>query len=123
MKIDTLKKKLNSEFNFSEIHDSYESNISFNPGAILLIPHYREKQRPWMTKAYNEWVRGERTIVLISPLKITCKYFKKYLTDVAEVRCIKEPLIYDNHKIVNPMIIAIYRKRELGEPKFIVSFD
>lgn len=123
MRIDSLKKKLQAEFNFSEVYDSYEPDTHFNPGAILLVPHYREKQRPWMTRAYNEWVRGDRTIVLISPLKITCKYFKKYLTDVAEVRPIKGPLQYSNHKIINPMIIAVYKKRELGEPKFIVSFD
>ena len=122
MRIDTLKKKLYSEFNFSETYESLESNTKFDNGTILLTPHYREKQRPWMQKAYNEWIKGDRTIVLVSPLKSTCKYFKKYVTDVAEVRSIKD-LSYNNHKVINPMIIAVYWKKILGEPNFCVSFN
>ena len=121
MKIDTLKKKLDTEFNFSELYETLEMD-GFSPGAILLTPHYKDKQRPWMTKAYAEWMKGDRTIVLVAPLKLSCRYFKKYLTDVAEVRHIKEPLTYNNHRATNPMIIAVYWKRMLN-PNFIVTFD
>jgi len=120
MKIETLKKRLNAEFNFSETHEVLEQE-GFAPGAILLVPRQREQQRPWMTRAYDEWLRGDRTIVLIAPLKPTCKYFNKYVTDVADIRPI-ECLTYNNHKVTNPMIIAIYNKRVLGEPNFTVSF-
>jgi hypothetical protein len=123
MKIDTLKKKLQAEFNFSETYDTLENDTYFEAGSILLIPHYREKQRPWMMKAYNEWLKGDRTVVLIAPRKTTCKYFKKYLTDIAEVRPIKEALNFNSHRIMIPMIIAIYKKRITGDPDFIVSFD
>jgi hypothetical protein len=123
MKIDTLKKKLNNEFNFQETYESLESFAEPDPGNILLTPHYREKQRPWITKAYNEWLKGNNTIVLISQLKPTCKYFKKYLTDIAVVRPVKEPLIYNNQRVINNMIIAVYMKRVFGEPNFTVSFN
>ena len=124
MRVDTLKRKLNTEFNFSESYESLESDTSFSIGSILLTPNYREKQRPWITKAYNEWLKGDRTIVLISSLKPTCKYFKNYLTDVADVRVIKEPLIYNNHNALRgTMIIAVYWKKVLGEPNFCVSFN
>ena len=122
MKIDTLKKKLNTEFTFSKTYESLEVNTKFDAGNILLTPNHREKQRPWMKKAYDEWLKGDRTIVLISPLKATCKYFKKYVTDVAEVRTIKEPLTCNNHRIINTMIIAVYWRKILGEPNFCVSF-
>jgi hypothetical protein len=121
MKIDTLKKKLEEEFNFSEFHEQLEQD-HFSPGTILLMPYYREYQRPWMTKAYNEWLNGDRTIVLVAPFKPSCMYFKRYVTDVAEIRHIKT-LNCNNHKIMIPMVIAIYKKRVFGEPNFCVSFD
>ena len=126
MRIDTLKRKLHTEFNFSESYESLEPNTKFDNGTILLTPHYREKQRPWITKAYDEWLKGDRTIVLISSLKPTCKYFKTYLTDIADVRLIREPLIYpsnNNPRVINSMIVAIYWKKVLGEPNFCVSFN
>jgi hypothetical protein len=141
MKIDVIKKRLNDEFNFSEIYESVGSatgqrpnqglpasgqrpimSESFEPGNILLIPHYREQQRHWINKAYNEWLRNDRTIVLICPLKSNCKYFKRYVTDVAQIRHIEGSVIYNNHRTTNPMIIAIYWKR-VFEPNFVVSFD
>jgi hypothetical protein len=123
MKIETLKKKLNTEFNFSESHDILDPRESFDEGVILLTPHYKDKQRPWITKAYNEWVRGDRTIVLVAPLKPTCNYFKKYLSDVAEVRAVKDPLDYNKQRANSPMIIAIYKQRLVDTPNFTISFN
>jgi hypothetical protein len=123
MKIEALKKKLEDEFNFSEIYEELEPE-HFQPGTILLMPYYREYQRPWMTRAYNEWLNGDKTIVLVCPWKSTCMYFKRYVTDVCEIRPIRT-LYCNNHKIPIPMVIAIYKKRErvLGEPNFCVVFD
>jgi len=122
MRLETLKKKLEAEFNFSEIYETLAQE-QFQPGNILLLPSYREYQRPWMTKAYYEWVKGDRTIVLVAPLKPTCRYFKKYVTDIAEIRPIPK-LSDSNHKFIKkPMIIAIYKMRVLGEPNFTVSFN
>ena len=121
MKLEALKKKLEEEFVFSEIYEELEPE-HFQAGAILLMPYYREYQRPWLTKAYTEWLNGDKTIVLIAPLKPTCRYFKRYVSDVAELRPIKA-LYSNNHKILVPMVIAIYKKRVLGEPNFCVSFN
>ena len=121
MKIDTLKKRLNAEFDFSEVYDYLETD-SFNPGTILLTPNLKERQRPWMEKAYDEWMKGDRTIVLVAQQK-SCIYFKKYLGDVAEIRQIKETMTYNNNRVMNPMIIAIYWKRPSDQPNFTVSFD
>lgn len=121
MKIEALKKKLEEEFSFSEIYEELEPE-HFQAGAILLMPYYREYQRPWLQKAYTEWLNGDKTIVLVCPLKPCCRYFKKYVTDVAEIRPIKT-LDCNNHKILVPMVIAIYKKRVLGEPNFTVVFN
>jgi hypothetical protein len=121
MRIDTLKKRLNEEFVFSESYDFLKDE--FDPGAILLTPNYKDRQRPWMQKAYQQWMRGDRTIVLVAPMKPSCNYYKKYLTDVAEVRRVKGILLYNNQRVKDPMIIAVYWKRPSSEPNFIVSFD
>jgi hypothetical protein len=121
MKIQTLKKRLNAEFEFSEVYDYLEDE--FEPGAILLTPHFKDRQRPWMKKAYQQWLRGDRTIVLVSPLKTSCKYFKRYLKDVAEVRQVKESLTYNNQRVTKPMIIAVYKCRPSDEINFVVTFD
>lgn len=120
MRIETLKKKLNKEFNFSETYDSLEKK-GFGTGSILLLPKYREKQRPWMIKAYNEWLKGDRTIVLVAPMN-SCKYFKKYVTDIAEVRFLRD-LTSSNYRNIKNMMIAVYWKKNLGEPNFTISFD
>jgi hypothetical protein len=123
MKIDTLKRKLHAEFNFSGVYEELVPDQDFNPGNILLLPYYMEQQRPWMNIAYQEWIKGDRTVVLICPVKSTCRYFKKLVTDVAEVRPIKEVLDYSDHRVIKPMIVAIYKKRISGEPNFTVSFN
>ena len=122
MRLDTLKKRLNKEFNFSEMYEELQSK-SFDPGNILLTPYYREQQRPWIQKAYDEWITGNKLVVLVCLLKPTCKYFKKYVSDVAEIRHIQEPVIYNGHRITKSMIIAIYNKRIIDTPNFIVSFS
>jgi hypothetical protein len=121
MRIDTLKKRLHAEFEFSEAYDYLEDEIG--PGAILLTPHFKDRQRPWMLKAYQQWLRGDRTIVLVAPLKTSCKYFKKYVIDVAEIRPVKDSLTYDDQRVTNPMIIAVYRSRPSNELNFTVTFD
>jgi len=121
MKIETLKNRLNEEFVFSESYDFLKDE--FDPGVILLTPNFRDKQRPWMQKAYQQWYRGDRTIVLVAPMRTSCKYYKKYLTDVAEVRHVKGGLTYNNQRATDPMIIAVYWKRPSFQPNFIMTFD
>lgn len=122
MRIETLKKKLNAEFNFVQTLESLDQLPQ--SGTLLLVPSYKEKQRLWIIKAYNEWVKGDKTIVLVAPLKTSCFYFKKYVTDVAEIRPVKEYLTYNNnHRVIKPMMVAIYNKIITNEPNFLVSFD
>jgi hypothetical protein len=122
MRLETLKKKLNAEFNFVQTPESLDQE--FETGTILLAPSYREKQRLWILKAYNEWVKGNKTIVLVAPLKLSCRYFKKYVTDVAEVRPVKEYLTYNNnHRVTKPMMVAIYNRITTDQPNFTITFD
>jgi hypothetical protein len=120
MKIETLVKRLNAEHNFTEVFNTL--GYAFNPGSILLLPDPTEKQRPWVEKAYSQWIRGGRTIVLIAPYKDNCSYFEKYCSAVAQIKTVSD-LIINNERVTKPMIIATYDKIPLKEPDFVVRFD
>jgi hypothetical protein len=122
MRIETLKKKLHAEFNFEETLENLDQLPE--TGTLLFTPSYREKQRLWIIKAYNEWIKGNKTIVLVAPLKLSCRYFKKYVSDVAEIRPVKEFLTYNNnHRVTKPMMVAIYNRITTDQPNFTITFD
>jgi hypothetical protein len=125
MTIEEYKKKIDAEFHFSESYcDDNQLNIYFNPGTILLTPMTSHNHRRWISKAFFEWERGGRTIVVITQFKTGCKYFKNLVTAVAEVRLINECLIYDNKKFPNKqMIMAIYKAKPLKELNHLVTFN
>ena len=123
--IEDYKKKLGTEFLFTESYDrDYDLNKSFNPGIILLTPHPKDKQRPWLAKSVFEWNRTGRTIVLITPFKPACRYFTKFITKNAEIRPITDSLIYtNNQREIKPMIVAIFKERPIKPVNSYVIFD
>jgi len=122
--IDTYIKTLETEFYFSECYDTNESLVrSFNPGTILLTPHAKLKQRPWLKKAFDEWNRGGRTILLVTPFRTSCKYFQEFLTKNAEIRVITTSLLYKDHKVLRPMVLAIFKAKPTRELTHLVTFD
>jgi hypothetical protein len=123
MKLETLKKKLNAEFGFSKIYEELEEGQTFHKDNILLIAHYRDLKAVWMSVAYEESLKNNRTVVLVCPYRPKCGFYKKYVEDVAEVRLLGENLDYPKHRITKPMIIAIYRKKLNEEPNFTITFD
>jgi hypothetical protein len=114
IKIEDYKKTLYDEFKFTQIVDDKKTlNCSFLDGTILMIPNYKERQRPWIVKAVTEWKRGNRTIVVITPLANKSKYFQNLVANSAEIRVITDYLVYNScHRVTKPMIIAIYKQKE-----------
>jgi hypothetical protein len=122
--IDDYKNTIQNEFLFSECYDTDESLVrSFNIGTILLMPHPKHKQRPWLRKAFDEWNRGGRRVLLITPFRTSCKYFQEYLTKNAEIRVITTSLKYGEHIVLRPMILAIFKAKPLRELNHLVTFD
>ena len=118
--INTLKK----EFDITEFFDSDNClKRSFNTGTILLTPNPKLKQRNWLKKAFDEWERGGRTILLLTPVRISCKYFLKYLGRVAETRILTTHLDYKDHRATKPMVLAIYKAKPLRELNHLVIFN
>ena len=113
IKIEDYKNKLNEEFKFTQIVDDKKAlNFSFLDGTILLIPNHKERQRPWIIKAITEWTRGNRTVVIITPLANKSKYFQQLVANSAEIRVITDYLVYNNcHRVTKPMIVAIYKEK------------
>jgi hypothetical protein len=122
--IEEYKNKIKEEFNFSECYDSDENLLrSFNTGTILLAPTGKQKHRPWIKKAFDEWNRGGRTILLITPFKTQCKYFQTNLSNFAEIRVITNSIKYKDHMVTKPMVLAIYKAQPFIERKHLVTFD
>jgi hypothetical protein len=114
IKIEDFKKKLDDEFKFTQIVDDKKAlNFSFMDGNILLLPNHKERQRPWLLKANSEWSRGNKTIVIVTPLANKSKYFQNLVANSAEIRVITDYLVYNScHRVTKPMIIAIYKQKE-----------
>jgi hypothetical protein len=122
--IDEYKNIINSEFAFSESYDTADAlNKSFSPGTIILTPNPKLKQRPWLRKALDEWNRGGRTILLVTPFRTSCKYFQEYLTKHAEIRVITASLSYNQQAITRPMILAIFKAKPGMQLNHLVTFD
>jgi hypothetical protein len=122
--IEDYKNKIKEEFNFSECYD-IDDNLqrSFNPGTILLTPGGRQKHRAWLKKAFDEWQRGGRTILLLTPFRTDCKYFLTHLSSVAEIRVLKTSIRYKDHLVTKPMVLAIYKALPLMERNHLVTFN
>lgn len=121
--IEEYKNTISGEFVFSECYDTDDSlHRSFSVGTILLTPFIKQKQRPWLKKAFDEWNRGGRTIVLITPFRTSCKYFQEYITKNAEIRVITTSLTYKEQIVLRPMILAIFKAKPLRELNHLVTF-
>jgi len=122
--LDEYVKTLTDEFQITETYNSdINLNRSFNVGTILLTPSVKLKQRNWLKKAFDEWERGGRTILLLTPVRIKCKYFLKYLGSVAECRMLTTFIDYKDHIITKPMVLAVYKAKPLREINHLVTFD
>jgi len=122
--IDEYKNTILNEFVFSESYNNdNELSKSFSVGTILLTPTVKQKQRPWLKKAYDEWNRGGRTILLVTPFRTSCKYFQEYLTKNAEIRVITTSLTYKEQVVLRPMVLAIFKAKPLRELNHLVTFD
>lgn len=123
--IDEYKNKLNTEFNFTASYDNdNDLNIPFDEGTIFLAPPIKSKQRKWLNKAFKEWQRGGRTIVIVTALKQNCKYFNELLINVSEQRLVTDYLIYKNYlRVTRPMITAIYKALPITPKNHLITFD
>ena len=118
------KDKIYKQYNCTEFHDSHTSlKSAFSPGVILLMPDFSTKQRQWIMKSYEQWMRGGRTIILVTQLKTFCAYSKDYLFPHAEIKIIYETIFIDGKKITKPMILAIYKEIPLRIPNPLVIMD
>jgi hypothetical protein len=123
--IDDFKNKLITEFQVTETYSKeVDLNRSFNPGVILLAPHAKDRQSQWISKAFFEWNRTGRTVVIITPYKPLCRYFMRFIINNAQIRLITDTLIYDDNDIVRkPMIVAIFKEKPVAVKTGYITFD
>jgi uncharacterized membrane protein len=74
-------------------------------------------------KAYEQWNRFGRTVILVTQLKTFCAYSKDYLFKHAEIKIIYETIFINGKKVTKPMILAIYKEIPLKLPNLSVVMN
>jgi hypothetical protein len=123
--IDELKKSLEDNFTFDFcFSESDELLKSWTAGTYFLTPNLLQNHKEWCYKAHSEWSRGNKTIILIIPIKSSTKYFQNLVLSQADCKIIPHALIYpDLKKISRAMMIAIYRAKVIPPKEFLISFN
>lgn len=91
-------------------------------GAVFCNPPYGREIGKWVKKAYEEFVRGGETIVLLIPARTDTSYFHDYIYGKAEIRFIRGRLKFEdeNGAAMNPApfpsMVVIYKSRQTRYP-------
>ena len=86
-------------------------------GAVFCNPPYGREIGKWVKKAYEEFVRGGETIVLLIPARTDTSYFHDYIYGKAEIRFLRGRLKFEdeNGAAMNPApfpsMVVIYKRR------------
>lgn len=82
---------------------------------VFCNPPYGRKIYKWVEKAYNEFKKGNTTIVLLIPSRTDTKYFHDFLYNKVniELRFIKGRLKFSNSNSCAPFpsLVAIMKKK------------
>ena len=75
-------------------------------------PYGRKETGMWVKKAYEEYMRGCKTIVMLLPARTDTKWFHEYIYGKAEIRFVKGRLKFGGAKDAAPFpsMVVIYRK-------------
>lgn len=85
-------------------------------GAAFCNPPYGREIGKWVKKAYEEFVCGGATIVMLIPARTDTSYFHDYIYGKAEIRFLRGRLKFEdeNGAAINPApfpsMVVIYRK-------------
>lgn len=75
-------------------------------------PYGRKETGMWVKKAYEEYMRGCKTIVMLLPARTDTKWFHEYIYGKAEIRFVKGRLKFGGAKDAAPFpsMVVIWRK-------------
>jgi hypothetical protein len=130
LKIHELIEELNAEFNFDTIfsHDSVLTT-DLKEGVFLFAPDNKIPAKSWAEKAFQEWRRWKRQILLIIPYRPNYKWFR-LLTSVPnmQLRIIDEKIDYSKSTVRRPLniascIIILPKREEVDENKLLMQFN
>ena len=110
---------LAAEYNFSETITGDEwLTQNWPEGLLLCCPGNSKKYKDFIHKVSSEWIKGDKTIVLIIKASPQCKYFQNLVLNQALITTIP-----NTNKRAKPLIKAVYEKREPITKSFTVSFN
>lgn len=82
-------------------------------GIVWCNPPYGRKETGlWVRKAYEEYMRGCKTIVMLLPARTDTKWFHEYIYGKAEIRFVKGRLKFGGAKDAAPFpsMVVVFQK-------------
>lgn len=82
-------------------------------GIVWCNPPYGRKETGlWVRKAYEEYMRGCKTIVMLLPARTDTKWFHEYIYGKAEIRFVKGRLKFGGAKDAAPFpsMVVVFKK-------------
>ena len=75
-------------------------------------PYGRKETGMWVKKAYEEYMRGCKTIVMLLPARTDTKWFHEYIYGKAEIRFVKGRLKFGGAKDAAPFpsMVVVFKK-------------
>ena len=75
-------------------------------------PYGRKETGMWVKKAYEEYTRGCKTIVMLLPARTDTKWFHEYIYGKAEIRFVKGRLKFGGAKDAAPFpsMVVVFKK-------------
>lgn len=118
--------ELNTEFNFNLDPCASDTNHkcqnyftkeqngltkSWEHYTIFCNPPYGRDIKYWVEKAYNEFLKGDTTVVMLLPARTDTKWFHDYIYSKAEIRFIKGRLKFGGckHNAPFPSMVVIFK--------------
>lgn len=101
---------------FTPVEDGLSQSWNVG-GAVFCNPPYGREIGKWVKKAYEEFVRGGETIVLLIPARTDTSYFHDYIYGKAEIRFLRGRLKFEDENGVAmnpapfPSMVVIYKRR------------
>lgn len=80
---------------------------------VFCNPPYGKTIGDWVRKAYQEFIAGDCTVVMLLPARTDTRWFHSWILGIAEIRFVKGRLKFGGAKSGAPFpsMIVVYQKR------------
>lgn len=110
-----LEKEFGKMFDPCPLHSNFDGlSIPWKEVNFVNPPYSRKLKEAFITKAYQEWQRNNRTSILLLPVSTSTKIFHRLIYPYAEIRFIEGRIKFNGLKTAGQMdnMLVIYRSKK-----------